>query len=71
LSQRTEDSGSDDSQEKFWVLATSRDTFESLKKVAETLERAKGVDIDKWNEEMDSHNSNSEASKRRKLTKPR
>ena len=33
LSQRTEDSGSDDSQEKFWVLATSRDTFESLKKV--------------------------------------
>ena len=55
-------------EDRFWVLATSRDNYEALLSVGEVLERSKGGDAVLWRETVSTFNS--PASKRRKLSKP-
>ena len=57
-----------EAEDRFWVLATSRDNYEALLSVGEVLERSKGGDAVLWRETVSTFNS--PASKRRKLSKP-
>ena len=53
-------------RETFWVMATSRENYETLLKVGESLEKKDGGDIDKYNEDVKRFNS---SNKKRKLAK--
>ena len=51
-------------RETFWVMATSRENYETLLKVGESLEKKDGGDMDKYNEEVKRFNC---SNKRRRL----
>ena len=53
-------------RESFWVMATSRENYETLLKVGETLEKKDGGDIVKYNEDVKKFNR---SNKKRKLAK--
>ena len=53
-------------RETFWVMATSRENYETLLKVGESLEKKDGGDIDKYNEDVKRFNS---SNKKRRLAK--
>ena len=53
-------------RESFWVMATSRENYETLLKVGETLEKKDGGDIVKYNEDVKKFNC---SNKKRKLAK--
>ena len=57
-----------EAEDRFWVLATSRDNYAALLSVGEVLERSKGGDAVLWRETVTTFNS--PATKRRKLSKP-
>ena len=57
-----------EAEDRFWVLATSRDNYAALLSVGEVLERSKGGDAVLWREAVSTFNS--PATKRRKLSKP-
>ena len=53
-------------RETFWVMATSRENYETLLKVGETLEKKDGGDMVKYNEEVKKFNR---SNKKRRLAK--
>lgn len=53
-------------RERFWVLATSKENYETLLKVGESLEKKDGGDINKYNEDVKTFNS---SNKKRRLAK--